>query len=210
MRNAISFEETINKLYSGLGWVSFFTKIRFWTGSYVQLERFIPKRGTILDLGCGYGIFATYLALSSKQRRVIGMDTDKAKIRFVNRGVANVRAILGDATKTVENGLSAIVLLDVLHHLESYAQQETLIVACKKMLEKNGRLIISEVDRKPFWKLVLARATDFLLYPWEPVYYGYRVKLFPVLERHFGKSMITVHRFAHNPFPHLVYVCQKK
>lgn len=203
-------EQKIKKLYAGLGWVSLFTNIRFWTGSFRQIERVVPKRGKIIDLGCGYGIFANFMALSSTKRRVLGIDMDKEKISFADRGLSNVTFRVGDATKMGIRNLTAIILMDVLHHLESYKAQEQLIQKSTRLLAPRGKLIISDVDSGPMWKLILARIADFLLYPNQSVHYGYRKKLLPILEQYFGKRNIKVSTLTHNPFPHILYICQKK
>lgn len=200
-------ERKCRELYGGNWWVSFFTSIRFWTSSFVQIEQFIPKVGKILDLGCGYGIFGNYIALSSEKRVIIGVDTDEKKIKFANRGVANTSFLIGDATKKKINNLKAITMLDVLHHLNSYEDQENLIRNCEKMLVRNGVLVISDVDNNPFWKLILARLTDFFMYKGQSVYYRYRADMVKLLKKYFGN--IKVCELKNNPFPHVLYICKK-
>lgn len=203
-------EQKIKKLYAGLGWVSLFTNIRFWTGSFRQIERVVPKRGKIIDLGCGYGIFTNFIGLCSPKRKIIGIDMDGDKISYADRGLSNVTFRIGDATKMGIRNLTAIILMDVLHHLESYKAQEQLIQKATRLLAPYGKLIISEVDSGPMWKLILARIADFLLYPNQSVHYGYRKKLLPILEQYFGKQNIKVTTLKHNPFPHILYECVKQ
>lgn len=203
----MSSEKICKKLYSGLGWVSLFTKIRFWTSSFVELEKFVPKKGTILDLGCGYGIFGNYLALTSPQRNILGLDTDKEKIKNAYKGIKNISFKVGDATKMQLENLDCILLLDVLHHLNSYREQEKLIEHCNFMLKKGGELIISDVDNKPLWKLIFAWLTDFILYKGQQVYYRYKKEMLKVLKTYFPK--VRIEALHNNPYPHLVYICQK-
>lgn len=203
-------EKNCKKLYSGQGWVSLFTKIRFWTGSFVQLESLVPKKGKILDLGCGYGILANFLALSSRQRTIIAIDTDTKKIKYADRGLKNVSFNTGDATKMRLNNLDCIILHDVLHHLDSFKQQKKLIIDCKQMLNKKGILLIVEVDKEPFWKLVLGRITDFVLYKGTPVYYLYKNDMIHMLEKYFILKNIKIQKFYNNPFPQVGYICKKE
>lgn len=198
------------KLYSGLGWISFFTSVRFITGSFVQLEKFIPKNGKILDLGCGYGILSNYLTLCSSKRKIIGVDTDYRKIKYANRGYKNVSLNIGDATKMKYNDFDCVILHNVLHHLNSYQQQDKLIADCIKMLNKNGILFIIEIDKHPFWKLFLCRITDFLLYKGDPVYYRYKEQMLSLLKSYFLEDKIQVKNLDNNPFPQVLYICQKK
>ena len=197
------------RLYAGTGWARFFTSIRFWTGSFVQVETYVPKEGNILDLGCGYGIFANFLALCSDKRNIIGVDMDEGKIHFADRKVPNASFQIGDATKMHVKNLDAILLLDVLHHLHSYGDQEKLIRSCHSMLKPGGKLIILEVNGTPLWKLVVARVADAVLYSGQPVYYRYEASMKPMLMRHFTKTNISAQRLIHNPFPHMIYLCKK-
>lgn len=196
------------KLYGVFTWPSFFATIRFWTGSYVALEQFLPKKGKILDLGCGYGIFANYLALTSKGRKIIGVDYDKSKVARANQGIKNTMFLVGDATKMKWSNLSAILLHDVLHHLDSFEAQADLVQKCQKMLVKNGVLFVVEVDKKPLWKLVLGRITDFIMYKGTPVYYRYKKDMIVLLKRYFVGKIVTK-RLPNTPFPQLLYICQK-
>lgn len=195
------------KLYNENLWVNLFTSIRFWTSSFKEIEQFIPKEGKILDLGCGYGIFGNYLALSSKKRAIIGVDTDEKKVKFANRGVSNTAFLVGDGTKKKIGNLEAISVLDVLHHLNSYKDQENLIKNCEKMLIRNGVLVISDVDNAPLWKLILARLTDFIMYKGAPVYYRYKKDMIKMLKKYFGN--VEVQKLKNNPFPHVLYICKK-
>lgn len=197
-------------LYSHLGWVSVFVQIRFWSGSLPQIASHVPERGSILDLGCGYGIFANYLALLSPLRKVIGVDLDKQKLSFAFRGLENTSFRWGDATMMQMRGLSAVLLLDVLHHLSSYKEQDRLIKKCVKMIKRNGTLIIVEVDSSPWWKLVFARITDGVLYMGQPVYYRYKSQMVNLLTKHFGVDLVQVYTMAHNPYPHVLYICKKR
>lgn len=201
-------EEECKKLYNTGLWVSIFTNIRFWTSSFTQIEQFVPKVGKILDLGCGYGIFGNYLALSSEKRIIIGVDTDAGKIKFANKGVPNSSFLIGDATKMKIDSFKAIAILDVMHHLNSYEDQENLIKNCEKMLIRNGVLVISDVDSNPFWKLILARLTDFIMYKGAPVYYRYKKDMIKMLKKYFKN--VKARKLKNNPFPHIVYICQKE
>lgn len=205
----VSLARRVLRLYAHTGWVSVFARIRFWTGSFRQIASHVPDHGSILDLGCGYGIFANFLALASPMREVIGVDLDKQKLAFAFRGLNNTSFRWGDATTMRMHGLSAVILLDVLHHLSSYEDQEKLIGASVRMLGKNGKLIIADVDASPWWKLVLARITDGLLYIGQPIYYRYRSDMTRFLTKHFGADHVRVYTMAQNPYPHVLYVCQK-
>jgi len=56
------------------------TAIRWWTAPFEALETEVPRSGKILEVGCGHGMLATFLALSSVDRTVVGVDIDAAPV----------------------------------------------------------------------------------------------------------------------------------
>lgn len=201
-------KKTIN-LYKGNIRVWFFTIIRFWTGSFSKLDKYIPKSGTIIDLGSGYGIFSNYLALLSPKRTIVGVDTDIHKISQAYKGITNTSFKTGDATKMKFKNVAGVIIHDVLHHLNSYQEQENLVKDCKNMLKKDGILLIVEVDKKPIIKWILGRIADFIMYKGEPVRYRYRKEMINMLTKYFTVQNISIKQLQSSPFAQVAYICKK-
>lgn len=197
------------QLYQGLGWPSIFTHIRFFTAPYEKLERLIPQKGFIIDLGCGYGIFSNFLGLAGSKREVLGIELDSKKIKFADRGVRNVRFMRADITRTALEEADVILLIHVLHHLGSFAEQEKLLVECKKRLTRNGKLIVAEVDKKPILKYILGWIADKLLYPGDKIYYQMPNE-FGKLFRDLGFRVKMIKADGGKPFAHVIYVLEKQ
>src|SRR5438132_13301334 len=51
------------------------------------VERYVPKKGFIVDLGCGHGLFACVLREGSPTRRVLGIDLDPRKIEVARAAI---------------------------------------------------------------------------------------------------------------------------
>jgi len=159
------------RLYLHQGWLTFFTYFRYWEEiRYQRLEKMIPKKGTIIDLGCGYRLFANFLGMTSPQRRVIGLELDKKKLRLAEKNFPNVRFVAKDITKVKIPSADVIILMCALHHLSSFKEQEKLLGFCVKKLKKSGLLIIDEVDNHPWYKYLITRLADFLLYPHDKIF----------------------------------------
>jgi len=152
-------------LYKDSGWKKFFAHIRFWDAPLTELERYIPKSGTIIELGCGDGILSNYLALSSKDRKVIGIDIDKKRIKEANKKLSNTKFVLGDIRKSEIPDADTIVISHVLHHFSSFEEQEKVINHCYKKLKKNGKLIIMEILVKNNLKYLNGWIFDHFLVP---------------------------------------------
>ena len=204
------------KLYHGLGWKSLFTKIRLKDAPYKQADALVPKKGNIIELGCGEGLFSNYMALSSGKRNVIGIEIDEVRFRQASRGIGNTKFILGDATKANMQQCDAIVMMHLLHHLRSFEYQEKLLKTSFSKLGKRGKLIIVEVEPKLSLKYFFSWFTDHFIVAWlfdkkfySVVYFrkkndwmnllidiGFKVNYYPA-----DKNM---------PFQHIIFECIKR
>src|SRR5581483_2890047 len=57
-----------------------FVRGRAFLAELAVVERYVPKKGFVVDLGCGHGLFACVLREASPTRRVLGIDLDPRKI----------------------------------------------------------------------------------------------------------------------------------
>lgn len=201
-------------LYKGKGFSSLFKLIRVWDAPYEEIESIVPKKGQIIDLGSGDGLMANYLGLSSKNRKVFGIELNKSRLIESNKGLKNVKFKVGDILKSKIYKVDAILLIHVFHHLPSKEAQLKMIAACKKNLNKNGKLIVAEIIQKPFLKYIFTYITDMLILPivfnnklidmninyrsdsdWKKLFksYGFKVK--------------TTYPHKGMPFSHVLYEC---
>ncbi len=196
----------VKTLYAGNGWPSLFARIRFWTAPYRALEPLIPKEGTIVDVGCGYGLFTNLLALMSPRRRMIGFDTDAGKMRYADRGVEHASFRNGDAMQLEPGEADAFLLIHVLHHLKSKEEQVTLLKNIRARLRAGGTLLVCEVDRRPFWRFILAWLTDHVLYFGDRIYYRSPKQLVTILEDA-GFEVSAEPMYVGTPYSHITFVC---
>lgn len=209
-------DEVIKKtidLYSGTGWKSLFVKWKFWEEPYVELERLIPKKGKIVDIGCGEGILGNFLALMSSRRKILGFEIDRKRLSIANRNVPNTVFKYGDATKLVIPPADAITFFHVLHHLNSYKEQEEVLRKCYKSLRKGGKLFIVEVEIKSSIKYWTCWLADHFLVPWvfEKKFYALAFfrnsKKWKKLLNEIGFSCKIIPAEAGRPFSNVILEC---
>lgn len=152
-------------LYRSDGFDSYFLKIRAWDAPYLEVARLVPKKGFVLDLGSGDGLFANFLALQSKSRKVVGVEMSRQRVSRSDHKLPNVSFKKGDATEVNYKKVDCIVMFHLLHHLNSYKHQELAIERAVKMLTKNGRLIIVEIDTTLSFKYILTSLVDHFVIP---------------------------------------------
>src|SRR3989338_675441 len=122
-----------------------------------RIDETLPKIGTITDYGCGFGVVSCYLALSSKRRKIAGIEYDAGRIkkaRIIGKGIKNVKFIVGDASKKRITKSNANLLIDVIHHIP-YDGQIKLLNNIIKSARKNDLIIIKDIGKKPLLKYFL-------------------------------------------------------
>lgn len=131
---------------------------RMKTCPFEYIETFVPMTGTILDFGCGQGIFCHVLALKSPERRIIGIDASSEKIDTAIKSIKfrdyekNIVFFVNDTIHDLGIAeLKCIVIIDVLYLIHKRFQ-EAIFYQCYQRLNKNGILIIKTMKKRPAWK----------------------------------------------------------
>ncbi len=102
-------------------WESFYLRTRWRLCPFETVESHVPRKGRILDFGCGYGMLSNFLALKSPGRQVLGIDLNEARIEVAKRsskGHPEVSFQLGDVRDFQGIPFDAVVMTDVLHHID--------------------------------------------------------------------------------------------
>lgn len=203
-------------LYDLDDFTSWFKQIRFWDAPYLEVEKNVPKKGHILELGCGEGLFTNFMALTSSRRKITAVDLDANRLKQADNGLPNTNFRVGDVTKMKIPKSDAIVMFHLLHHLLSYDMQETLIEKCVKALNKNGKLIIVEIDTRPLWKYLVSWFTDHYIVAvlfenrfYEPnIFFRKKdgwLKLFKKMDLKYSYKNVSQNK----PFSHILFVIKR-
>jgi 2-polyprenyl-3-methyl-5-hydroxy-6-metoxy-1,4-benzoquinol methylase len=132
--------------------------------NYSLLERWVPRQGEILDLGCGYGFIDYMLALTSDKRLITGIDFDRDKVEVANCSFlkkAEINFETADIRDYDFTDKDCIILSDVLHYVPP-RDQEMLLVRCMEKLRRDGLIIIRDADERKEKGHSRARLTEFL------------------------------------------------
>jgi 2-polyprenyl-3-methyl-5-hydroxy-6-metoxy-1,4-benzoquinol methylase len=119
--------------------------------AYYPLEAYLshlPPQGTVIDVGCGYGLLAILLAQARPQLEVRGLDPVEERIRTAAkaaRGLDRVKFIIGGWEQLAEQRADAVMLIDMLHHVRK-DQHEPLLRAAAAALNPGGVLLVNETD----------------------------------------------------------------
>ena len=197
------------RLYSGRGWTSVFCKLRYWHANVPGVEQAIPAEATIIDLGCGHGVLANYLALRSPRRRVLGYDLSEHRIAVARSiGLPNAEFHCQDLLAAEPLPADVLVVADVLHHLGSHAAGDELLARCCECLGPGGLLVVKEIAKRPLWKYLCTQPVDFLFYRGK-VHFRSAAQFDALFDR-LGLDADLVQLHAWRPLSHVMYLCRRR
>jgi 2-polyprenyl-3-methyl-5-hydroxy-6-metoxy-1,4-benzoquinol methylase len=179
-----------------------------------EIGQYLPASGSVLDIGCGFGLFSLYYASTGPGRLVRGIDLNPRRIGMARRaatrlGLENVvyeeldaRHFKGDSP------VSAAYMLDIVHHLPDDAVP-SLLRELHRAIAPGGLLMVKDVDTRPAPKRWFTWTLDKLMNPRAPVRYWSSEELTGAL----GDVGFTVrHHLMVDvlPYPHILYVCTRR
>jgi 2-polyprenyl-3-methyl-5-hydroxy-6-metoxy-1,4-benzoquinol methylase len=178
-----------------------------------EIGQYLPERGRVLDIGCGFGLFALYYAQRSRSRSILGVDLSEGRIATARRaaselGLDNARFEITDARGIAQlDPFDAVYVLDVLHHVPREVVPG-LVRAVHAALPMGGIFVVKELDTQPAWQRVFAHALDLAMSPSSPPHYWAQDELAAEL----GRAGFSVKRHVlidYLPYPHVLFVATK-
>ena len=181
------------------------------------MDLLLTDEGRILDVGCGFGLFAAYFGQTHPRRRIVGVDPDARRIGIARRvaervGTHEHRFMVGDvrdAGLESEGPFDAAYVLDVMHHLPKDDQRRVL-ERLRDVLVPGGMLIVKDITTEPAFGLLFTEALDRLMVGWrEPLAYRHHHEWGEMLgELGFKVRMVRVPDVL--PYPHVVIAATRR
>jgi len=179
-----------------------------------EIAQYLPESGRVLDLGCGFGLFALFMAMRRPSLEVLGVDLNTSRIAIARRsatelGVRNVRFIDADLRKWRDDRpIDAVYALDVFHHLPVSAGNE-LLAHLYERLPPGGLMLLKDVDTQPRLRLYFTYLLDLLMAPRDPTSYR-SVETWRACLGGIGFSPVYAHyMWDVLPYPHMLLICSK-
>ena len=124
---------------------------------FKELDKYVQNPRRIIDIGCGYGIPATWLLEIYPQAKVYGLEPDEERVLIASHAIGNRgRVEVGRAPDLpeVEGAVDYVLMLDMLH-LISDEELQIVLQRIYEKLEAGGTLLIRATipsDKKIPWK----------------------------------------------------------
>ncbi len=174
-----------------------------------KINNALSSEGVIYEIGSGTGSLAAYLAHGFPDRTVVGIDINKYKIQRAQKqfNLPQLSFKVTDALTFKYQKCDAIIFSDFLHHLP-YDKQEKMLAIISKILNKNGILVVKEINKSDALRRWLSRVWDFLLYPSDKIAYRTRNDWKVLLEK-FGFRVQVSDEVLWFPGSTYLFICKK-
>lgn len=185
--------------------------LRLKTCPFALIEQYVPKKGKIIDLGCGLGLFSAFMLLRSEEREITAVDQIKNRINFANSLKIKANFILADISNFALNACDAVVLIDVLYLLP-YNKQQQLLLKCYQALSPGGVVIVKEIDPAPSLKYAWCLVQEIFVTKVcrrnlsTGLYFIKKNNLIKILEE-IGFNIKSIRLDKGYLFPHILYLC---
>ncbi len=147
----------ILSLYKSTPWqVQAHVKGRWRLLPFERLVEYVPTSGTLVDLGCGHGVWILYLARHFPELNLLGIDPDRDKISVaqsivVGKHIPNTRFVVNAAESIRIPECDLVSIIDVMY-LIPYDAQQRVLEHVVNALRPSGRLLLKEMGENPRWK----------------------------------------------------------
>lgn len=179
------------------------------------MDLLLPDEGRILDIGCGFGLFAAYFGQTQPGRRIVGVDPNGSRVAMARRVCEKLDLqghtfLAGDAREVPLDGpFSGAYVLDVMHHIPA-ADQLPLLERLRDLLAPRGVLVVKDITTEPAFGLRFTELLDRVMVGWdEPLAYRHHRKWGEMLASlGFHVRMVRVPDVL--PYPHVVIAATKQ
>ena len=193
-----------------------FVRGRAFLSDLAMVERYVPKKGFVVDLGCGHGLFACLLREASPTRRVLGIDLDPRKVEVARGAIQDtqwLRFEVGDIVAGQPPKCDAVTIVDVLYLLPFEAQEQVLRNAASALGE-GGPLVVKSQERRvdPRYALTYAQeivtvSLGFTRGGRERFFFPSRQEALEMFER--AGFLVDVVEMPRRPYTDVVYLARK-
>lgn len=177
------------------------------------MDLLLPAEGRVLDVGCGFGLWAAYFSRMHPARAIVGVDPSEKRVAMARRvaervGVRAEFRAEDIRSSPVRGPFDGAYVLDVLHHIPR-EDQRAVLERLRELLAPGGVLLIKDITTEPWYGLKFTEALDRLMVGFdEPLAYRHHGEWRALLEE-LGFRVRVVRVPDVLPYPHVVLAATK-
>lgn len=137
--------------------------IRWLVCPFDRVLALVPDRGRLLDVGCGSGIWLTYLAQERPGLELHGVDPDARKLTLARRSGLAPRFHLheGLLEDVPAAAFDVVTVLDVLCLVPDEVKA-AILRASFRALSPGGTIVLKDADTRPWWKYAPTKLEELI------------------------------------------------
>lgn len=138
--------------------------LRVLTCPFKILLKYLPKSGSLLDVGCGHGLLLRLLHADTARREMLlfGIDHDAEKIKGAQRyPLPNLHFSHQEIDHFPAEAFDTVSVMDVLYSIQE-KQWHNILISCFRVLRPGGTMVVKEVIDKPRWKYLAIMIQEYL------------------------------------------------
>ena len=141
-----------------------------------SIEQHLPETGTVVDVGCGFGLFTLYLAMRRPQCHFVGVELSEKRVTQARMAAAKLQVrnasfiCAESASGDFPDRFHAAYCIDLLHHMPPQAADQ-LLERLYQGLEPGGTIVIKDINTHPRLMLWFTFLLDWLVNPKDSFYY---------------------------------------
>lgn len=172
------------------------------------------KGKRVLDVGCGGGILTESIARQGAVTSGIDASADMIAVArsHAEQSRLDIRYLHTDIehlARSGEKGFDVILCMELLEHVPDY---ESVILACKKVLNPGGMILFATINRNPLAFLLIVLCAEYILglLPKGTHEYGSLIKPGELLRActKAGLKNVDITGFSYNPLTRTYYFCK--
>lgn len=140
---------------------------------FFNILELIPDQvDSLLDVGCGNGLFLSLASHFHPLKNAVGVDVDQNSVNQANKIKNKVKSfssdckvdyvLVSEVSKYSDFKFDVITMIDVLHHVPK-KEWESFIKHYLSFLKPGGLLLVKEMNNKPFLMMMANQIHDLLL-----------------------------------------------
>ena len=145
-----------------------FQTLRPYICPFDRLIELVPRDASVLDIGCGAGLFLMLLAESGRIQNGVGFDSSESGIAIAKAAAKRLTAhvLQFDHCRVQDTWpqgeFDVVTLVDVMHHVAQSCRTELLTQAVARV-RPGGLFIYKDMCCRPRWRAWMNRLHDLVV-----------------------------------------------
>ena len=139
---------------------------------FERLMRHVPPGSTVLDIGCGAGLFLGLLSYNEYRIRGVGCDPSQTAIEAAQQMALQAKSarptsdlcfsVIKQDRDIPMGPFDIVTLIDVMHHVP-VDKQRAFFTSAALRVRHGGRLLYKDMCRRPWWRALANSLHDLII-----------------------------------------------